>query len=235
MPFNFRLPYTKTVTSGQQVEAHESFGMVSIGRIQGSRRLFGSSIESHGSFFRLSIRQAEVIHDLSHDRYHDTNELISIDLSASQFAEMITTLNIGMGTPCTINRVLGEKVELPPVLSTEAEKIRNTFESDIRGLSDKLRESVKQVGEILNKKSLNAEDKKKILGSFQKVLQDIESNAPFVVSSFQEAADRVVATSKAEMDAFLSLLLQKKGVSRDALGEGSPTPILPAPSDSSSE
>jgi len=234
--FDFRRPYKRTETVNSSLdtefeEEHESFGMVSIGRIQGGRHLFGSSIEQHGTFFRLSITQASVKHSLSRDWYHgNLKTLIEIDLSPAQFAEMITSLNMGGGVPCTINSILHERMEDPPPGErTEAEKIQKTFRLKMKTLVGFLKEKVETTRTLLDKKTLSKDDKKEIIWAVEKALQEIQSNAPFVLESFQEASEKVSATVKAEIEAFMALSLHKLGVEslQNRLGSGPSVPALP--------
>jgi len=212
--FDFRVPYSQKHDNREDEveEAHESFGLVGIHRVTGHKHLFGSEIE-HGAFFRLQVSQARVRHSHGRDWYNGGRELISIYLSAAQFAEMITTLNVGQGVPCTIDRVLGEQMEEPPkFVKNETEKIRDAFKGRIDGVVSFLRDQIRISKPLLDKKSLTQADRKIIFSTLESTLQEIERNAPFIVKSFQEAAEKVETTAKAEIETYMTLVLNRMGL-----------------------
>ena len=92
-------------------ENHPSFVTVQFSRLSGSKRFFGSSVTSH-SWIRLQIRPATLYHYLGEDSIYATNRsLVEVDLSPAQFAELLTTMNVGSGVPGTLIRFDGKKVE----------------------------------------------------------------------------------------------------------------------------
>ena len=102
---------------------HESYGILHISRVSstGAVRLFGSPLATHYGSIRLSISGGKWIHGLNHDRFYGMNkDHIEIEMSAAQFADAITRLNIGSGTPCTVRYIAGRRVEDPPEHATEA-------------------------------------------------------------------------------------------------------------------
>jgi len=231
MTFSARIPYKVETRGDEETESHESFGLVSIHRVQGGdSRLFGSSIEKHNAYFCIEIKRAQRIHNLSHDRFFGREQLIEINLSAAQFAEMITTPNMGSGTPCTIRRVMGVQMEpLPVKMETESKKIRTTFQDGLEKLTATLAQKAKEVDTILEKKNLTQIDRKTISRALQHSLMEVQSNLPFVLESFQESTERVMTHAKAEMDAFISMSLHKIGVKalHDRIGAGeSPMKVL---------
>jgi hypothetical protein len=124
---------------------HPSYGLVHISRVSSgtsATRLFGSPLAHHYGTIRISIGSAKWLHGLHHDRYFGSNrgEHVEIEMSAAQFADMITSLNIGGGTPCTIRRLAGAEVPSPPDYATEAEHIRDNFENSLDGYRAKNRD-----------------------------------------------------------------------------------------------
>jgi len=208
-----RIPHTITEEGSRSTETHEAFGLVKIDRIQGRQPLFGSHLENHGTYFNLTVCQAQVDHELGRDWYYPRAQLIEISMSAAQFAELITTLNCGSGVPCTVDRVDGVRMERVPTSNrTESHKIRSSFEKSISSLVKFVKKSATEVEAILEKKSLTKTDKAAVLGALHKTLMELESNAPFMVESFQEAAEKVVTAAKTEVDAFMSLSLHRMGL-----------------------
>ena len=80
-----------------KVSKHESYGIIGISRVTShpAKNLFGSSVK-HTHSMALRIKTASVDRHLNQDWYHAENELIEIEMSPTQFAEMITSLDTGV-------------------------------------------------------------------------------------------------------------------------------------------
>lgn len=206
---------------------HPSYGMISIGRWNGSRqRLFGSSLSYHQSTIRLEIAPGHWEHDLHEDRYYTdgTATLIEVEMSAAQFAEMITSTNIGGGVPCTIRRLNRERMENPPEIETEVERIKSTFKSDLQGMIAKMGEYRKTIEKATSKLSDKAREEIRI--ALDVITQQLSANVPFIADQFDEAAGRVVTAAKAEIEAFAMHALKTVGL--QAIAEGQAPRLLAA-------
>jgi hypothetical protein len=219
------------MSANEERESHPSYGMVRFSRRQGSPgRLFGSSLRTHESYVTLSVGPGERIHDNGYDRYHGSlrGELLEVDLSAAQFAELLTTMNVGSGVPCTIRYVNGKKVDGPPEALVEVEKIRVGFKRDMKDLASKCKSDVKAVEDLLQKKSLTKADREEILNRVRKVMTEVSENTPFMLSMFEEATEKVVQHAKAEVDAFAISSVIAEGLRSIAEKAGSGPPLLAA-------
>lgn len=211
----------RPLRSFDEAETHESYGMVGLSRCTGgSRRLFGSSIRNHGHFISLEVRQAKRMHDLSRDWYASDGRvpLIEVHLSAAQFAELITTMNIGDGVPCTIRYLGTEKMEDPPDVSTETEKVQTGFKEHTEELAQKMDGFLADMRTLFEKKSVGKRDREEALKQIGLFIQEVRSNMPFVLESFEEATEKVVTTAKAEVEAFTTHAVQVVGL--EAIADG---------------
>lgn len=83
-------------------KTHPAYGMLSFSRRTGGKQsLFGSSIE-HKDVIAMTLRHGEVDRQLNRDWYHGTEVIAEVEMSYAQFAEAITSMNIGTGVPVTI-------------------------------------------------------------------------------------------------------------------------------------
>jgi hypothetical protein len=201
---------------------HPSYGLVSISRItggSGARRLFGSPLANHYGTIRLSIGTAKWIHGLHHDRYYGSlrGEHIEVEMSAAQFADMITSLNMGSGTPCTIRHLTGVQIPPPPDYATEAEHIRDNFEGSLDKYKAKARTYRKKIEELTSKLSTKAKEEIRI--ALDVIEDQLSSNVPFVVKQFQEATTRITSAAKAEVDAFVTGVVRAAGLEAIAGGK----------------
>ena len=191
---------------------HPSYGILHIARTNGnSKRLFGSPLAAHYSTIRLSISKGKWIHGLQHDRYFGMNkDFVEIEMSAAQFAEAITSLNMGSGTPCTIRYVGGERVPNPPDYATEAEHVRNNFKETLGKYTERAHEERKRIEKLTSKLSAKAQEEIRI--ALDVMEQQLASNVPFVVDQFQEATTRVTTAAKAEVEAFVTHAVRAAGL-----------------------
>jgi hypothetical protein len=191
---------------------HPSYGMISCARCSGrSGRLFGSSIKDHHATVRLTISEGEVHFDLSKEWYHPTGQFIEVEMSAVQFAEMLTSLNYGGGVPCTIRFVRGQgNIDDPPDDETEVERVHNGFEEYTQEISDRYQELTDVVVKALKRSSKKTREE--VEKAVQLLHQAITADMPFAVTQFQRATDKVVAAAKAEVEAFIQNAINKTGL-----------------------
>ena len=216
----------------EEHEEHPSYGMVGFYRTTGNPgRLFGSPLKTHDHFVTLRLSKGVRIHSLGRDHFHGglRGGIVEVMMSAGQFSELLTTMNVGSGVPCTIQYILGERVPSPPDdAELEVEKVRKGFKKDMAGVVAQIKEDKKELAELLEKKSLSKADRERIMWIVGRVEQHVESNAPFMVSQFEEAADKVVKHAKAEVDAFITHNLVTEGIR--AIGErAAKEAVLPTP------
>jgi hypothetical protein len=207
---------------------HESYGILHISRTSGGSgavRLFGSPLATHYGTIRLTISKGKWIHGLHHDRYYGmSKEFIEVEMSAAQFADAITSLNIGSGTPCTIRYVGGQRVPDPPDHATEAEHIRDSFEKSVDKYTAKAHEYRKVIDKLTSK--LPAKAKEQIRVALDVIEDQLASNVPFVVKQFQEATTRITTAAKAEVDAFVTSVVRAAGL--QSIAEGRLPSLLPS-------
>lgn len=196
---------------------HPSYGMLSISRSMSTHamRLFGSSLKSHHGTIRLTVNPGYMQHDLNHDWYYARSQtLFEIELSAAQFAEAITSLNSG-STPCTI-RFNNGFLDDPPDIETEVERVKNRFGADLKDMIQVMKERRAEIEKLTDKLSASAKQKLKI--ELDVMIQQLTSNAPYVLEQFDKATEKVVTSAKTEIESFAMHALHSAGL--EAIAEG---------------
>jgi hypothetical protein len=136
-------------------------------------------------------------------------------------------MNIGLGVPCTIRYVGKDRMADPDIRELESEKIVSEFEKNNRKLAAEVVNKVRELKPILEAKGpLKVGDKQPILDLLYKIERELLSNIPFVAEMFQEAAEKMVTAAKAEVDAFLSHVVNKAGIAALRAGDGDVTKLL---------
>jgi hypothetical protein len=174
-------------------------------------RLFQSHTDN-STFIHLVIKQAEVSHYLGRDRVHGKEVVVDVALSASQFAELLTTMNMGDGVPCTITNIGGKSIPNPPTSASVAAKVRSNFRKEVRTQMEGLESLQTEIASILSKPNILKTDKEKISSKMTELINLFSSHAPFMLDSFEEATEKVVSSGKAEFDAFLTHAINKAGL-----------------------
>jgi len=193
-------------------EKHESYGQASFSRISGgSGRLYGTSIQ-HSETITLSIKKSEIKRDLCRYWYFAHDEIIEVEMSQSQFAELITSMNMGSGVPCTIRRLNGKKIELPPQENVK-DRLVKEFQNDIDRNMEMSLELIKKAQEMLQqKKPMTKDQKKEFSGILYSIRQELEDNMNFVLKSFNEQMDNSVKEAKGEVEAFVENKIRGAGL-----------------------
>ena len=180
---------------------HESFAMLGLTRssCSFSQNLFGSSIQ-HSHTIKLKIAPAKIDRMLNRDWFHaNTKPYIEVEMSYSQFAEAITSMNVGDGVPVTLRRLDGKTIEDCPQFDK-----RQEFEKEMLKIGKSLRVLTEQAEALLSeKKPPTKADKETILKGIKALRQEIESNVPFIQSSFNEQMDKTVLEAKGEFEGFV--------------------------------
>lgn len=225
-----------------RITEHPSFGQVQFTRITGGHsRLYGSSIRKHGSSIMLTIRRSEPQYDLGRSWFFGREALIEVELSAAQFAELLTTMNIGSGVPCTIKTMWVdgryEQIKPPPDDEPlEHERVAQEFANDgkyARSINGALDDAQATVDAMLAGKSLRKADLKTVQAKLRKARQEVTANLPFMLGQFREAAEKVKTTVMAEADAWLTSVVQRAGLT--ALAGQAPSLEIDGPSSDENE
>lgn len=195
-------------------EEHESFGLIEISRVTSNihQNLFGSSIK-HNNTIRIEIKPAKRIRDLSADWYHSRGiPYIEVEMSPTQFAEAITTLNHSPGIPVTVRYINGKRLEPCPDVN-KRQQFENEFKKDMEDIRIKLDKLTKEATEILSsKKNITIAERNLILNQINNIKQEIGSNLPFVNSQFNEQMDKTVLEAKGETEAFFINKINQLGL-----------------------
>jgi len=197
----------------EQKPNHPSHGLMSFRRVSGTtRRLFGSKV-GHSHTIAMKVTEANVSHDpLSHaDHYCGGKTLIEVELSESQFAELLTTMNVGEGVPVTVRRteVLGRVEDIP--YSCPRAEMESDLHKSLKSIADRVKTLQKEADELLAKPSLKAEERRRLAFLMMKVVQDMESNLPYVSECFYKAVDKTVVAAKAELDVWVGRAMVQSG------------------------
>jgi len=217
-----RLPATPvkvTVETGPLAstkKTHPSFGLARFSRVSGDPgQLFGSEI-NHNSFIRFTLGPGE-----SHWRHHETYYhgpmnpcYVEVEMSAAQFAELLTSMNVGSGVPCTIRTL--NNAEVPGF--TDADNLHEQIKDDIaaktKGVTDMAADLATQLETLLADSKVPKAKQEAMRSTLYNLKQELNDNMPFIIDQYQEAAEKVKAKCAAEVDAMFTHAVQRLGLER---------------------
>lgn len=182
---------------------HPSFGMLSFNRTHGGySNLFGSSIQ-HNDTIHMVLREGQVTRGVNDDWYVGGNEIIEVEMSQSQFAEVITSMNTGTGTPCTIKYIQGKGRIAEADFINKRQQITNEFKESMDEHMTDAQAFYNEVKELFDtKKSIGKGDREIILKKLSSIVQGMESESKFIFNQFQEQIDKTITEAKGEIEAF---------------------------------
>lgn len=198
---------------------HPSYAMASFSRVHSGapNKFFASDVDCQ-SWIELSIKKA-CEHYRNGEKYPSAHfsghgEYIRVAFTPSQFAELLTTLNVGDGSPCTIKRLDNKCVEdIPDNFSPNSlDYQKQLYKDSMEEFNGQVKESANEVNELLKKKTLSKADKEKIKNVFSYISTQINSNMPYFFDIFKETTDKIVNHAKSEIDATLQHCIVDAGV-----------------------
>lgn len=123
-------------------------------------------------------------------------------MSYSQFAEAITAMNIGTGVPVTINYIQGKgRMEACPSVDKK-QQYEEEFAEHLEDIKKEASDTISEVREIFEKKSIGKGDKEEVLKKLQRLEAQIGGNTEFIYKQFNEQMDKTVTEAKGEIEAF---------------------------------
>ena len=184
-------------------------GLIQINRSYGGRNvLFGSNIP-HDTCMKLTISQAYISRSFNENHYYPTNKIIEIELSPSQYAEMITNLNHGVGVPFTITKFMEERIPNNLSLNDELETVKSEYSESVDKIMDEIRDTIY---EIPDEKAMSPKKIKDLKHELANMLYRLTQEAPFMKERFDETLDKIFVEAKASIDDTINLTLANIGL-----------------------
>jgi hypothetical protein len=190
---------------------HESWCLVSANRVSGrSDDLFATSID-HQHTVQLTISRAAEYRSHGYGHYLDREQLILVEMSPMQWAELITSMNCGQGAPCTLRRLGGKQVK-GQKHETETVRIQGEFSDRAKEVGRKMREAVNEVKEKLAKTTASKKVQTEIVDIMQTFARNFDDYMPFMHKLFVEACEGTVTEAKSAVDAFVTHAVVSAGL-----------------------
>lgn len=199
-------------------ERHPSYCLAQFTRTTGCADLFGTNIRPQ-HFFTFKLQQAvKVVQWTGEENFRPDyggkylRNIIEFSLSANQFAEMITTMNIGEGIPVTLTYDHGKKVEDCPKQSSAIVNVIETASKQVLEEESDLLEKIDEALALLEKKSLTKEDKKAIAEALSGNVGRLKETGKFYGKQVKEVGEKLKQEIRTEIDAYATQAVNKVGL-----------------------
>lgn len=202
-------------------ESHPSYGQMELSRTTSNKGipLYGTSSKFHETI-RLTICHSEYRRNLHRAWHYAQKPIIEVEMSPAQFAEAITSLNNGGGTPVTIRRTEKDWNIPEPPFKDERDLFHKEFEEDVQEIFSKADTAIEKATAMLEQKTVTKTALKEIINQLASIKQDLQSNMPFLARSFNEHIDKTVSSGKVELETFIGHKIHSMGL--EALKSGLP-------------
>lgn len=206
---------------------HPAFGQISASRVSGAVNLYGSDFV-HNHFVAIRVQRSELNRDLSRDWHFQREEVVELYLSEAQWATFVSSMNVGGGVPCTLQRIEG--VPMPSIpFRAQHDDFKAELNGTVDGLLTRIDETIREMKEGIGA-SLSNKKRDELLYGLTRLRQDVASNIPFVAKSFGEHMEQSVEKAKIEVNAYVQAMVNRAGL--EALAASGDAPLqLSAPSD----
>lgn len=187
----------------ETIEKHPAYGMIRVSRVSGNsdRPLYGSSI-SHHHTIRLTVTEGERKRNLSEHWYHDGPQIVEVEMSATQFADLLTNMNNGCGVPCTLLwRENGGTVPEMEKHESDRKHVQEEFDDHVKRGMEALTKLIRKASEIAANPKPTKADREEYSNLAQTIHREIVQNLPFIAEQFNESCDKLVKEAKGEYEA----------------------------------
>jgi hypothetical protein len=209
---------------GEKVYTHPAFGQCMVGRVSAGPAgysLYGSDFR-HNHFVSLKISRSELHRDLNRDWPHERERLIEVWFSEAQWASLLSSIGVGEGVKCTIYHTEDEFMPRIPhrdVPGLHAEELVQKT----KDMAARVRAAMKAVETTLAK-GVSGVKRDAVMEELRMLEQELRSNIPFMVKSFEEHVENVVEQGKVEVNAYAESVIRTAGLT--ALGATAPVRLL---------
>ena len=185
-------------------EKNPAYGMLAFHRVTGGDpNLFGSSV-SHNQKIMLTLKEGSISRELNNDWYSGHKTLFEVEMSYTQFAELISAMNVGDGIPVTI-RYTSEKGRIDGIdIVDKRAQFLDEFKDKNLESSKTAKELIEKVSNIFaEKRPIKAAERKEILTMLNSLYNDVNSHNDFMLNQFNESIEHISTEAKGEVEAFV--------------------------------
>lgn len=191
----------------EYVTRHPAYGQISASRVSGYGVLYDSEFK-HQHYVTITIRRSEQHRSLSRDWHFGREELIEVALSEAQWASFVSSMNVGMGVPCTIQHVQRKQIPgLPDPVSKREQFLKEAEKTQEDGVN-----RLEAVARTISDLKISQKQKDELIKSINMAASSFGRSTDFVLSQFAEHMEATVEKAKIEVNAYATNVVQRMGL-----------------------
>ena len=194
---------------------HPAFATIGASRISGRTALFGSNI-GHDGYVRITINEARMYRSGYSENIHSSTKAVAVvELSEAQWVGLVSRMNMGSGTPCTLRYHRGEDELIRVAELPDPEKASERMTSQIdEMLSGSAKNQDEAAAKILD--MLESRLPKKTFDEVKRTLDVAmghgQSTRNFQHKCLTETKERLTTEAKIEIDAMINAAVTRMGL-----------------------
>lgn len=194
--------------TSESVTTHPAFGQIAASRVNGHTALYDSDF-THNAYIVIRLSQSELHRNLNSDWHFSKREgFVEVAMSEAQWATFVSSLNMGSGVPCTLQRLNGAMVPGLPDPKPRSDQFGAEVREDLADSIAAMRDLDTLIDELGLPKGKAAQLKGK-LHTAEKALSDA---IPWVAKQFEQHMEETVEAAKAEVHGYMTGVLQRAGL-----------------------
>jgi hypothetical protein len=203
--------YEDYTTDENGEQQHPAFGMARVSRVSGGKVLFQSDI-NHYEYMVLTISTAVRKRDLHSDWVHAEKQVVQVAMSLAQFAGLMTSVNTE-GVPVTLEYDHGDipGLNMASRLAETTAEATAAADSAFAGAKAALAEYEQALADKAPSAVRNA-----ALRKLHYALANATPDVEFAAKMLTEHAEKVVQTSRADIEAMVLAAQQSAGLQIEA-------------------
>ena len=179
-----------------------------------AKAFFGSRVR-HGEFVAITLMEGTHDRRLASDWFHGGKRIAEVWLTPTQFADFVTSPGRGEGVPCTLKYTRDGRLQEheSPAFETDVERMELEFREALTTVREQMDECREVMCKITDGRgTMSVQDRKLIGEKMRRLLQELESNLPYLGDRFADSIERTVAEAKQSVDAHINRAITDAGV-----------------------
>jgi len=187
-------------TSGHReiVTTHPAFAQIGASRVHGTTNLYGSDFDHH-YYIRIRIAPSKLHRHLANDWPREIHQpYIEVDLSEAQWAEFVSSMNMGSGVQCTLRTKDNKMVPGLPRPPSRQEQFSGEVDERMQAAMAALDELSASIDAL----KISAKQREDLKRQISKSRSNIKSNVSYVAKQFDEHMETTTRKARTEINAF---------------------------------
>jgi hypothetical protein len=194
---------------------HPAFGSVTLTTVNGGGGTMFLSNVRHPRRVRFEVCQAIMERSYNHDKHYADKSIVHFEMSEIQFAELVSGMNKGNGTPCTLTWMRGEGYLPDIVLPSSSARFKGEVKEAFARAAAAIRGVKAEVQKTLDAAKVSKVKQEEILRHLSALEREVGSNLPFMHHQFEESLEGMVAEAKSVVEAYASNVAPAIQIAKD--------------------